>query len=40
MKMVYGEDGPGGTLSHEALSDYPQGTLEISLVTGEPRSLD
>ena len=35
-----GEDGPGGTPSHEALSVSPQGALEISLVAGHPPSLD
>ena len=35
-----GEDGPGGTPSHEALSVSPQLTLEISSVTGQPPSLD
>ena len=35
-----GEDGPGGTPSHEALSVSPQGALEISSVTGQPPSLD
>ena len=35
-----GEDGPGGTPSHEALSVSSQGALEISLVTGQPPSLD
>ena len=35
-----GENGPGGTPSHEALSDSPQGTLEISSVVGQPPSLD
>ena len=35
-----GENGPGGTPSHEALSVSPQGALEISSVTGQPPSLD
>ena len=35
-----GEDGPGGTPSHEALSVSSQGELEISSVTGRPPSLD
>ena len=35
-----GEDGPGGTPSHEALSVSPQGALEISSVVGHPPSLD
>ena len=35
-----GEDGPGGTPSHEALSVSPQLTLEISSVTRQPPSLD
>ena len=35
-----GEDGPGGTPSHEALSVSSQGALEISSVTGQPLSLD
>ena len=35
-----GEDGPGGTPSHEALSVSPQGALEISSVTGQPPSLE
>ena len=34
-----GEDDPGGTPSHEALSVSPQGALEISLVIGQPPSL-
>ena len=34
-----GEDGPGGTPSHETLSVSPQGALEISLVFGHPPSL-
>ena len=29
-----GENGPGGTPSHEALSVSPQGALEISSVAG------
>ena len=35
-----GENGPGGTPSHEALSVSPQGALEISSVIGEAPSLD
>ena len=35
-----GENGPGGTPSHEALSVSPQGALEISSVAGQPSSLD
>ena len=35
-----GENGPGGTPSHEALSVSPQGALEISSVVGHPSSLD
>ena len=35
-----GEDGPGGTPSHEALSVSSQGALEISSVVGQPPSLD
>ena len=35
-----GEDGPGRTPSHEALSVSPQGALEISSVAGQPPSLD
>ena len=35
-----GENGPGGTPSHEALSVSPQGALEISSVVGQPPSLD
>ena len=35
-----GENGPGGTPSHEALSVSPQGALEISSVAGHPPSLD
>ena len=31
-----GENGPGGTTSHEALSVSPQGALEISSTTGQP----
>ena len=34
-----GEDGPGGTPSHEALSVSPQGALEISSVIGNSPSL-
>ena len=35
-----GEDGPGGTPSHEVLSVSSQGALEISSVTGQPPTLD
>ena len=35
-----GENGPGGTPSHEALSVSSQGALEISSVTGQSPSLD
>ena len=35
-----GENGPGGTPSHEALSVSPQGALEIASVAGQPPSLD
>ena len=35
-----GENGPGGTPSHEALSVSSQGALEISSVIGQPPSLD
>ena len=35
-----GENGPGGSPSHEALSVSPQGALEISSVIGQPTSLD
>ena len=35
-----GENGPGGTPSHEPLSVSSQGALEISSVTGQPPSLD
>ena len=35
-----GEDGPGGTPSHEALSVSSQGALEISSVAGQPPFLD
>ena len=35
-----GENGPGGTPSHEALSVSPQGALDISSVIGQPPSLD
>ena len=38
-KFFNGENGPGGTPSHEALSVSPQGELEISSVTGQPPSL-
>ena len=34
-----GEDGPGGTSSHEALSVSPQGALDISSVIGNCPSL-
>ena len=33
------EDGPRGTPSHEALSVFPEGALEISSVVGQPPSL-
>ena len=33
------ENGPGGTLSHEALSVLPQAALEISSAIGQPPSL-
>ena len=35
-----GENGPGGTPSHEALLVSSQGALEISSVAGQPPSLD
>ena len=35
-----GENGPGGTSSHEALSVSSQGALEISSVARQPPSLD
>ena len=35
-----GENGLGGTPSHEALLVSPQGALEISSVVGQPPSLD
>ena len=35
-----GENGPGGTPSHEALSVSSQGALEICSVAGQPPSLD
>ena len=35
-----GENGPGGTPSHEALSVSSQGALEISSVAGQPPSFD
>ena len=35
-----GENGPGGTLSHEAISVSSQGALEISSVAGQPPPLD
>ena len=35
-----GENGPGGTPSHETLSVSSRGALEISSVTGQPPSLD
>ena len=37
---LYGENGPRGTPSHEALSVSSQGALEISSVAGQPPSLD
>ena len=35
-----GENGPGGTPSHEALPVSSQGALEISSVAGQPPSFD
>ena len=35
-----GENGPGGSPSHETLSVSPLGSLEISSVAGQPPSLD
>ena len=35
-----GENGPGGTPSHETLSVSRQGALEISSGIGQPPSLD
>ena len=35
-----GENGPGETPSHEALSVSPRGALEISSVAGQPPSFD
>ena len=35
-----GENGPGGTPSHEVLLVSPQGALEIASVFGQPPSLD
>ena len=35
-----GENGPGGTPSHEALSVSPHGALEISSVIGQHPSMD
>ena len=35
-----GENGPGRTPSHQALSVSPQGALDISSVAGQPPSLD
>ena len=35
-----GENGPGGTPSHETLSFSSQGALEISSIAGQPPSLD
>ena len=35
-----GENGPGGTPSHEALLVSPQGALEISSVIVQPPALD
>ena len=35
-----GENGPGGTPSHETLSVSSQGALEKSSVAGQPPSLD
>ena len=37
---LIGEDGPGGTPSHEALSVSPQGALEIFTVVRQPPSFD
>ena len=39
-RCLNGENGPGGTPSHEALSVSSQGALEISSVAGQPPSLD
>ena len=38
--FLNGENGPGGTSSHETLSLSPRGALEISSVVGQPPSLD
>ena len=38
--FLNGENGPGWTPSHEALSVSSQGALEISSVAGQPPSLD
>ena len=38
--LINGENGPGGTPSHETLSVSPQGALETSSVIGHPPSLD
>ena len=40
VSCINGENGPGGTPSHETLSVSSQGALEISSVTGQPPSLD
>ena len=37
--FLNGEDGPGGTPSHEGLPVSPQGALEIFSVIGKPPSL-
>ena len=39
MGCINGEDGPGGTPSHETHSVASQGALEISSVIGQPPSL-
>ena len=38
--FLNGENGPGGTPSHEVLSVSPQGALKISSVAGQRPSLD
>ena len=38
--FLNGENGPGGTPSHETFSVSSQGALEISSVAGQPPSLD
>ena len=40
VSCLNGENGPGGTPSHETLSVSSQGALEISSVAGQPPSLD